>query len=123
MPRFSRWMIGRTCCPAGSVVLIVALFGWGPQYRVSFWQQNKEPQSSQLPPAKFLSEAERLRDARAGAAVLSVSPIGVPGTALCLAGMGHDSIPVVRFASGAPHRMERVYTSSPHLWLRPPPLG
>ena len=123
MPRFSSWMIGRTCCPVGAMVLMVALLGWALQYGVSLYQQNKEPQSSQLPPAKFLSEAERLLDARAGAAVSSVSPIGVPGSALCLAGTGLDSIPAMRFAPGVPHRTERVYTPSPHLWRRPPPLG
>jgi hypothetical protein len=50
----------RVRLPIGTVVLLMAVFGWGLEYKTSLYQEPGNIfHSRSLPPAKLLTEAER----------------------------------------------------------------
>jgi len=54
----------RARLPLGTLALLLALFGWGLQYKTSLYHSGKDLHSHSVPPAKLLSEAERRISAR-----------------------------------------------------------
>jgi hypothetical protein len=50
----------KTRMPIGTLVLLLAVFAWGLQYKISLYHQGSGIHSGSAPPAKLLSDAERL---------------------------------------------------------------
>ncbi len=65
----------RTRFPFGTVLLLLAVFGWGLHYKTSLYQdQAQDLHSTLIPPAKLLSDAERILSPKNAVASLVVVP-------------------------------------------------
>lgn len=110
--------------PIGSMVLLLALFGWGLEYKISLYHHGKPGHSTANPPAKLLTEAER-RIAPKGAITSPglVSPTRVFSTHALVAEYCSERArvagPFLRVFQDAPAR----YRLAGRFFIRPPPLS
>ncbi len=72
----SRNSAHRAHLPIGMLALLLALFSWGLQYKISLYDHWRHPRASTEPPAKLLTDAERpLTSKRAIAFRVPLSPV------------------------------------------------
>jgi hypothetical protein len=117
----------RARLPIGTLALLLAVFGWGLHYKISLYQDLEcSFSSTSVPPAKLLSEAERIQVAKGGA----TSRISISGSrasspdALAPAGT-HYSKSISHGSSFLLASREVVaerHLSSRQFFIRPPPL-
>lgn len=120
LPNYSSRRAG---LPIGTIVLLVAVFGWGLQYKTSLYQDLEcNLHSKSLPPAKLLTEAERITASRrattlAGATGMMTATVHLPaaGCEIQLAQCESD----LPLAGRAPVAARRLFAK---LFIRPPPL-
>jgi hypothetical protein len=110
--------------PIGSLALLLALFGWGLEYKISLYHHGKPSHSTANPPAKLLTEAER-RIAPKGAitSAVLVSPIRVLGAHALVAEYGREQ---ARAAGSFLHVFQDAparYRLAGRFFIRPPPLS
>jgi hypothetical protein len=122
---FSNSPTHRIRLPFGTLVLLLAVFGWGLQYKTSLYQdQRSNLHSKSLPPAKLLSEAERIASSKH--AVSSAGLItGVTTATLGAPWAGYDAELTLCEGCLSPTQRGAAPTRSfsAKLFIRPPPLS
>ncbi len=110
--------------PIGSLVLLLALFGWGLEYKLSLYHEWEVHHISSDPPAKLLTEAER-RIAPKGAITspVLVRPIRVLSAHALVPEYGREQArsasPLLPVFQEAPAR----YRLAGRFFIRPPPVS
>lgn len=117
----------RARLPIGTLALLLAVFGWGLHYKISLYQDlGCSFSSTSVPPAKLLSEAEKIHAAKGGvtsAISISASRLASPDV-LALVGKSYSklisdgsSFLLASLEAGGEH-----HPNSRQFFIRPPPL-
>lgn len=117
----------RTRLPIGKLLLLVAVFGWGLQYKLSLYHHCKPAHSTANPPAKLLTEAERTETERratfkaAAVPVVPISLAGPSGPAGLATTVDAGSSRTVAFLHLALAQAPPDHLRSARSFIRPPP--
>jgi len=110
--------------PIGTLVLLLAVFSWGLEYKTSLYHQWRNPRASANPPAKLLTDAERCLFSKAsgtGAGLVSlVRSSTEPAPAADLEREPDQFAPAPAFGS-----RDSILWHQPRRgrFIRPPPLA
>ena len=119
--------VHRARLPIGTLALLLAVFGWGLHYKISLYHDLEcSFSSSSVPPAKLLSEAERIHVAK-GSVTSAVSSSGsrvASPDALALAGKRYSKSTSDggSFLLASCEDVAERHRNSGQLFIRPPPL-
>lgn len=106
-----------------TLVLLLALIGWGLQYKTSLYQRDHR-HSTSVPPAKLLSEAER---SSASKGVISspvlTSPVGIASPHVPAAGYDRWSVRGERYFLFISQDAPLAHRLCTRFFLHPPPFS
>lgn len=122
---FPKPLAHRARLPLGTLILLLAVFGWGLEYKTSLYQdQQSNLHSKSQPPAKLLSEAERNVSSKrmvSFAGLIGGVKIATPD--LLATGNSVEQARCVSELCLPPQETAPRRSSSTKYFIRPPPLS
>jgi hypothetical protein len=110
--------------PIGMLALLLAIFGWGLEYKTSLYQHWRDPHPSSIPPAKLLAEGEKCDiEKLAASSIDSSSQVKVSSQLLPAAGFERERSRFEQPLSSATFDARRKLQRQTQSFIRPPPFS
>lgn len=114
----------RAQLPIGALLLVIALFAWGLEYKTSLYKHWRHPHASSFPPAKLLTDAERpLPSKRAATSYVATSPVRVSKTHALVARLDCKSAGSEGFSLPTLQDAPSHHCPSSRFIIRAPPIS